>query len=758
MSRAFAILRLTGMTSPSHRLIPETSVRTRQLLSFLLATLAFEAGCKSGSSATATETVAAVSITPTSASVAAGSTQQLTATPLDQSGSPITGRTITWSSAEPGVATVSSTGLVTGVTAGGPVTITASAGGVNGTAMITVTPPPVATVSVDPATASIQVGASQPFSATLHDAGGHTLSGRTVTWSSSNAAIASVSNSGAVTGVTIGGPVTITATSEGKSGTAMVTVTAVPVATVAVSPDTGTIAVGSTLQLAATPKDNGGNALQGRTVTWTSSNPAFATVSASGLVTALAPGGPVTVTATSEGIAGTATVNIVSAAAASVDVSGATELMVSGTTEQLAATPKDGSGNVLTGKTIVWASSAPAVATISSDGLVTAVAAGTATFTATVDGTPGNAATRVIAAKLLSAGNEMMISVGSDHHIWVWGEDDLGELGDGGNAYKILPFQAVGISNAVSATAGLYTMAGVLADGTMRMAGINADGELGDGTTTASATPVQAMGLTGVVAVAASWTHTLVLRNDGTVWSFGYNAHGQLGDGTFAGHITPQQIPGLTHVIAIATVAQTSYALRSDGTVWAWGDNSNGMLGDGMAEASRATPAQVAGLPTVLALNDSPCASLCTMMVVGTDGSVWGWGYNASGQLDDGSTTSRSAPVKAQDISNAVAVASQGHTLVLLGNGTVMSWGSNTTGELGNGSVAAVVLTPAIIPGLSDVRGITVNNQISGAYTSGGVIMTWGSNAQGALGIGIAAGGGIDTPTTVPGRLVPMTP
>src|SRR5206468_10532504 len=106
--------------------------------------------------------------------------------------------------------------------------------------------------------------------------------GRTVTWSSSNTAVATVSNSGLVSGVTPG-TATITATSEGKSGTSSVTVTNVPVATVDVTPPSASVQAGQTVQLTATPKDAGGTPLSGRTVTWSSSNTAVAAVSNGGL-------------------------------------------------------------------------------------------------------------------------------------------------------------------------------------------------------------------------------------------------------------------------------------------------------------------------------------------------------------------------------------------------------------------------------------------------------------------------------------------
>ncbi|HXY20406.1 MAG TPA: Ig-like domain-containing protein, partial [Gemmatimonadales bacterium] len=114
---------------------------------------------------------------------------------------------------------------------------------------------PVATVTVAPATGSVQVGATLPLAATTLDAAGNVLTGRTVTWSSSNTALATVSSTGVVTGVAAGGPVTITATSEGQSGTAAITVTPAPVATVTVTPATGNVYLGQTLALTAVTKD-----------------------------------------------------------------------------------------------------------------------------------------------------------------------------------------------------------------------------------------------------------------------------------------------------------------------------------------------------------------------------------------------------------------------------------------------------------------------------------------------------------------------
>jgi acid phosphatase len=169
-------------------------------------------------------------------------------------------------------------------------------------------PVPVATVTVTPASATLRVGTTVQLSTTLEDSAGNVLTGRTIMWSSSAPTVATVSASGLVTAVAVGSA-TITATSEGKSGTSAITVTLVPVATVSVAPASDTLGIGTTSQLTATTKDSAGNVLTGRVVTWSSSATGVATVSGSGVVTGVAAGSA-TITATSEGQSGTASIMV----------------------------------------------------------------------------------------------------------------------------------------------------------------------------------------------------------------------------------------------------------------------------------------------------------------------------------------------------------------------------------------------------------------------------------------------------------------
>lgn len=166
----------------------------------------------------------------------------------------------------------------------------------------------VATVTVTPTGETILAGATLTLTATLLDADGKSLTGKTVTWSTSNAAVATVS-AGVVTAHTPGGPVTITATSGGKSGVATVTVAPVPVAAVEIAPPSDTLEVGDTHQFTATTRSAAGATLTGRTTIWSSGDETVATVSTAGLVTAVGPGSA-SITAISEGISASMQVSV----------------------------------------------------------------------------------------------------------------------------------------------------------------------------------------------------------------------------------------------------------------------------------------------------------------------------------------------------------------------------------------------------------------------------------------------------------------
>jgi len=298
----------------------------------------------------------------------------------DERGAALTGRAVAWSSSAPAVATVSDAGLVTGVAAGS-VVITATSEGKSGTLALTVVPPPVNSVSIALAQSTIPQGTTTTATVQLRDDRGVALNGRPVTFASSNATVASVTDAGVITALAVGNT-TITATSEGKSAAASLTVIQPPVAAVTVTLPQTTIAPGATAQTQVVLRDAGGRTLTGRPVTYGTTNPAVATVNGSGLVTAIAPGVAV-ITASSEGQTGQVTVQVL-VPVASVLFNGSTRVKV-GDTYTYTVTARAADGTVLD-RPVAFGVRETARAQMTLGGVLTPLQTGNITMVALIDG------------------------------------------------------------------------------------------------------------------------------------------------------------------------------------------------------------------------------------------------------------------------------------------------------------------------------------------------------------------------------------
>jgi alpha-tubulin suppressor-like RCC1 family protein len=320
----------------------------------------------------------------------------------------------------------------------------------------------------------------------------------------------------------------------------------------------------------------------------------------------------------------------------------------------------------------------------------------------------------------VAAVNSQSLAVRSDGTVWAWGANGQGQLGDGTTTGRSTPVRVTGLTGVTQVAAGVQHSVALRSDGTVWAWGANQYGQLGHGTTTArEVTPVQVTGLTGVTKISAGENFSLALRSDGTVWAWGVNQFGQLGNGTTANSAVPVQVAGLSDVTGIAAGGLFAAATRTNGisavtSVWAWGDNSYGQLGDGTL-TRHTIPKQVTGIGTVYIAGLTAGALFAA--VLGTDGSVWGWGSDDFGQLGDGSRPPVTRPVNTIGVGSGITQLSAGWTfmLALKSNGTVLAWGDNLVGQLGNGTVSNGLTTGF---GPVQVTGLTGATQVAAGGSS----------------------------------------
>jgi serine/threonine protein kinase/uncharacterized protein YjdB/alpha-tubulin suppressor-like RCC1 family protein len=729
------------------------------------------------------EPVASVAVTPSPASIIVGGTTQLTAILKDSRNNLLTGREVVWASSDTTMARVSPSGVVQGLQPG-YINVTATSGERTGTGtvLVTATVTPVAAVEVTPNRSAVSLGDSLVLSAVPKDTRGNTLSGRSVRWTSSDPSVATVSPGGVVL-PRREGTAAISAAIEGKSATARITVTQPVVAAVAVTPSTVSLQVGGRAQLTVAARDARGNALRDRPVTWTTSDRTLAAVSPDGAVTALSPG-LVTITARIETENAVAAVTIAAIPVATVSVTPATLTLAAGKTAQLAASLRDARNTIMTDRQVRWSSSDAAVATVSPGGIVTGVAGGTATITATSEVVTGSAAVTVTSTALPVASVNvtpatLTVATGKTAQLSASVHDARGgvledrELRWSSSAPGVATVSPSGTVTAVSGgtatiaamsegTTGSATITvpaapresvmvaertlalrGGLAAGGSHSCGItqsgaavcwgnNAAGQLGDASVGAtSAMPTLVAHPAGFTSLVAGNDYACGLTQSGSAVCWGLNTKGQLGAGRTSGAPTPVAVAGGRSYSKLAAGARHACGLVSDGSVWCWGDNNAGQLGDGTTRGANA-PRRVRGDTRFKALaagSDHTCG-------LSQNGQAFCWGDGFSGQLGRGARETQSEPVAVDVAVRFSALAAGGkHACALAQNGKVYCWGANVAGEIGDGSKDGRD-RPVTVSGTRTYEAIAAGPEHNCALTEDGAAFCWGRNRSGQLGDG----------------------
>jgi alpha-tubulin suppressor-like RCC1 family protein len=367
-------------------------------------------------------------------------------------------------------------------------------------------------------------------------------------------------------------------------------------------------------------------------------------------------------------------------------------------------------------------------------------------------------------ARTIGSGSEHALAVLQDGTVWAWGNNSRGQLGDGTTADRSSPVQVVGLANALMACGGFDHSIAVLKDGTVWSWGGNYVGQLGNGTGKSSSVPVQVTGLTNIASVACGLSHSIALDKDGTVWAWGENTTGALGVGDTTDRLQPVQVPGLANVVGIGAGTSRSVALKQDGTVWEWGQigvgttnhlspvQSAGVTGAAMIGVGHYTMAAIQAdgltwwswitgqapdpMPDLGAKLAGFVSGTSHNLLLMSDRTVLAYGSNESGQLGDGTTTDRDAPVAVSGLTGVIALAAgDAHTLALDASGNVWVWGSNSSGQLGQGGNSGSSI-PIEVTALTGIVQVSAGVDHSLALDQAGSVWAWGSNGVGQLGDG----------------------
>lgn len=387
------------------------------------------------------------------------------------------------------------------------------------------------------------------------------------------------------------------------------------------------------------------------------------------------------------------------------------------------------------------------------------------------DGVTTTSGTPVTVTTVPAPGHKVLnITAGSGHAcaqvddgtIHCWGSDSYGQLGNGvsgtvHDASTPVTVTAIGAANPPKAlTAGQFHTCALLRDTTIKCWGNNGRAQLGDLSTTTRMTPVQVFGLSGATAVTAGGFHTCALIA-ATLECWGYDFYGQLGSSVdqsaspvqvtdLSGDLTTPAGHTTTTVLAVSAGTDFACALIPNGSAadrvpFCWGSNANGRLGAGSAAAQSSVPLAVSGLPTAAQL-DAGNGHACALPM--GSGAPQCWGFNATGQLGDATTTNRSAPVGVSGLATAAQVSAggefvqpsgpeRGHTCALVSGGTAQCWGRNANGQLGNNTTSDSAV-PVSVANMTTATAVSAGGLDSCARMTDGTVECWGWNGFGQLG------------------------
>ena len=348
---------------------------------------------------------------------------------------------------------------------------------------------------------------------------------------------------------------------------------------------------------------------------------------------------------------------------------------------------------------------------------------------------------------------DFSIAVQSNGTLWSWGFSLPGALGLNSSQFVSTPVQIGSLNNWTKVAAGLNFSLAVNSQGQLYSWGANSFGQLGQNDIVNHYVPAQLGRVLRWNSVAAGYYHTAAILSDGTLWTWGYNNFGQLGTGNTTSQSSPTQINSGNIWSQIAGGQYHTVALTSSGTLWAWGYNTSGQLGLNTSTISFSTPIQVGTTSTWTQLTAGQNFSL----LVNSDGTLWGMGSNAYGQLGLNNQVNSSVPVQLGTAVNSWSLTAMGtwHALAIRADGTLWAWGNNNAGQLGlidtTNRSSPVQVGASLWSKVSTTKfgrfGLTPDYTLG--IQSNGTLWAWGSNQLYGLGLGLPNNTNVSSPIQV---------
>ncbi len=340
------------------------------------------------------------------------------------------------------------------------------------------------------------------------------------------------------------------------------------------------------------------------------------------------------------------------------------------------------------------------------------------------------APTSSIYATALSVGGTHAYALLNTGHVMCWGDNSVGQLGDGTYTKHPTATEVPGLTDVISIAAGGEFTCALTKDKMVKCWGSNASGQLENGTGETGMAPADVPGLTNVSVISTGNEHACAVIDKGALICWGKNLNGRVGDGSYTRLIlSPTEVAGLrTPVTGVSAGNEYTCALTANGGVKCWGRNTEGELGNGRENPQSKSPVDVVGIDDKAILLTTGFSKSCAIL---KDGHAKCWGWIGPHEFSN-------EPVELTGLNgNAKLVAAGGnHICVVLENGNVKCMGENTKGKLGNG-------TNTDSQRYVDVKGLSIQvTAIGAAYdytcalTIAGEVWCWGDNAAGQLGNG----------------------